>query len=316
MGAYFDDRNVIGLLAGQVEERFENSWAKDISLYNPNSESAAETYGMFGGFAKMREWVGARQANTIAKRQYTIRNKKYESTLVVPNDDLRRDKSTLLKAYLGDWVDGTIMGQWEDLVTDLINANGTSADTKAFFATDHAFAGETGQSNLISASDVTALNIAIATDPTPSEIAAAVIGVVGWLLTLKDDKGRYINGNARSFTVAVSTINLWNPLMQALNSNLLTGIVDNPLNGLKVGGFTFKPLLLPALTSATAKMRVFRNDAKLKPFLLQEETGITYKRLAEGSDFEFENDAIKIGVDTNRGAGYGIWQYGVDATMS
>lgn len=312
----FDDRNVIGLLAGQVEERFEGSWASEISLYNPNSASAEETYGLFGGFAKMREWVGARQANTINKRQYTVRNKKYESTLVVSNDDLTRDKSTLLAAYLGSWVDGTIMSQWEDLITDLINANGLCVDGQNFFDTDHQFGSETAQKNALTASEVTALNIGTATDPTPAEIAAAVLGLVGWLLTLKDDKDRYINGNARSFTVAVSTINLWSPLMQALNSNLLTGIVDNPLNGLKVGGFTFKPLLLPALTSATAKIRVFRNDAKLKPFLLQEEKGIQYKRLAAGSDFEFENDAMKIGVNTNRGAGYGIWQYAVEGTLS
>src|SRR5690349_4168492 len=112
----FDDRNVIGLLRAAVEERFEQSWAADIALYNPNSTSAEETYGFFGGFAKMREWLGQRQANGVAQRSYSIRNKKYENTLVVPNDDLERDKSGLLNAFVGDWVDGTIMYQWEDLV--------------------------------------------------------------------------------------------------------------------------------------------------------------------------------------------------------
>lgn len=314
--AAFDDRNIIGLLQSKVEERFELSWAKDISLYNPNSNSAEEDYGLFGGYAKMREWIGARQANTINKKQYTVRNRKYESTLVVTNDDRQRDKSGLLDPYLAEWVDGTIMNQWEDLVTDLVNANGTCVDGQAFFSATHAWGEETANKNLLTASEVTPLNIAVTTDPTPTEFAAAIMGVVGYMLMWRDDKDRYSNGAARDFTVAVSTINLWTPLVTALTSNLLTGIVDNPLNGMKVGGFKFKPLLLPALTSATAKFRVFRNDAPLKPFLLQEEAGVQYKSLGEGSDFEFDNDAIKIGVNTKRGAGYGLPQYAADATFS
>lgn len=316
--AGFDDRNIIGLIQSAVEERFNASFAMELSLYNPASTRAAEDYGLFGGFAKMREWIGARQANTVTKKQYTVRNKKYESTFAPTNDDIRRDSSGLLKAFIGEWVQGTIQYQWEDLLTDLINAGGTGtgADGKTFFATDHQWDAETAQKNELTATEVTALNVATTTDPTPVEIAAALMGMVGYMLTFTDDKGRFVNGSARNFHVAVSTINLWTPLMQALNSNLLTGIVDNPLNGLKIGGFQFKPLLIPGLTSATSKMRVFRNDGSLKPFLLQEEEGIQYKVLGAGSDFEFENDAIKIGVNTNRGAGYGIWQHAASGTFS
>ena len=314
--AGFDDRNIIGLIESHVEQRFNASFAMALSLYNPNSNSAAEIYGLFGGFAKMREWIGARQGQTISKKQYTIRNKKYESTLPVSNDDLRRDKSGLLNAYIGEWVQGTIQSQWEDLIIALINANGLCADGQNFFDTDHQWNDETAQKNVLTASEVAALNIGTTTAPTAIEWASALMGIVGYMLCIKDDKGRYVNGNARSFTVAVSTVDLWTGLVNALNANLLTGMVDNPLNGMKIGGFKFNPLLLPDLTSATSVVRVFRDDGQLKPFLLQEEEGIKYKVKGAGSDYEFDNDGIQIGVNTNRGAGYGIWQHASSSTFS
>jgi hypothetical protein len=314
----FDDRNIRGLIESAVEDRFEKSWAKEMSLFNGNSDSAVEKYGIFGGYSKMREWIGARQANEVAQKNFEIRNRKYESTCIVPNDMRNRDKSGLLEAHINNWVDGTISYQWEDLLTYLIDNAGTltAFDGKTYFATDHQFGSETAQKNTLTNSDVTALNALVPAAPTPAEIGQAIMGMIAWMLALTDDKGRYINANGRMFTVVVSTVNLFSPLTQALNSDILTGIVDNPLNGLIKGGFTIKPLYIPSLTSATEKIRIFRTDGSVKPFILQEERGIEYKELAAGSDFEFENDAIKMGVQTNRGAGYGDWKQAVEGTLS
>jgi len=314
----FDDRNVIGLIQSAVEERFAGSWAADLAFVNTASSSEIEKYGIFGGYAKMREWVGARQAQTIGQKNYEIRNRKFESSLVVPNDMRNRDKSGLLDTHINGWVDGTVNYHWEDLLVDLINAGGaqTCFDGQYFFDTDHQFGDETAQKNSVTASDVTALNVGTATAPTPSEIASAIMGLVGYMLTFTDDKGRYINGNGRMFTVQVSTVDLWTSLMTAINSNILTGIVDNPLNGLTLGGFKFKPLFSPELTSATAKIRVYRTDGARKAFILQEERGLQFKSKAEGSDFEYDNDAIEIGVQANRGAGYGDWKSAIEGTLS
>lgn len=314
----FDDRNIRGLIESAVEEHFEKSWAKELSLYNGNSDSAIEKYGIFGGYSKMREWIGARQANEVAQKNYEIRNRKWEGTLVVPNDMRNRDKSGLLEAHVNNWVDGTVANHWEDLAIDLINAGATQNcyDGTPFFGTAHQFGSETAQKNSLTNTEVTALNVGTPTDPTPAEMGLAIMGIIAWMLTIKDDKGRYINTNGRKFTVAVSTVNLLTPLAQALNSEILTGIVDNPLNGLMKSGFQIKPLFLPQLTDATAKLRVFRTDGTVKPLILQEERGLEYKELAAGSDFEFENDAVKLGVQTNRGAGFGDWKQAAEGTLS
>jgi phage major head subunit gpT-like protein len=314
----FDDRNIRGLIESAVEERFEKSWATELSLYNPDSDRAIEDYGIFGGYSKMREWIGARQANEVAQKNYEIRNRKFEGTCVIKNDLRNRDKSGLLKTYIDGWVEGTVAYHWEDLVTDLMNAAGTQTcfDGKTFFATDHKFDQETAQRNTLTASEIDALNVGTATAPTPAEIGQAIMSLTAWMLTFKDDKDRYVNANGRNYIVVVSTINLFSSLTQALNGEILTGIVDNPLNGMKMGGFKYKPLFIPSLTSATNKIRIYRTDGVVKPFILQEERGIEYKELAAGSDFEFDNDAIKMGVNTNRGAGLGDWKQAIEGTLS
>jgi hypothetical protein len=320
--AGFDDRNVIGLLQSAIEERFEGSWASRLSLYNPNSDRAIEEYGIFGGFQKMREWIGERQAATIAQRNYEIRNRKYENSLPVKNDMRNRDKSNLLEAHIGNFAEGTIAYQWEDLLISLINAAGsqTCFDGKAFFATDHVFESETAQSNTVNSSDVPALNVGTATAPTGIEMANVILGLVSHMLTFKDDKNRYVNGNARNFEVVVSTVPMFTAVTTSLDTQQLAagtgGNVDNPLRGMLAAGFKFTPKFIPDLTSATAKVRLFNTDGSLKPFVLQEERAMEIKVLGPGSDYDFFNDASLYGVQTNRGAGYGDWKKAIEGTLS
>jgi hypothetical protein len=152
------------------------------------------------------------------------------------------------------------MNHWEDLIIDLINSNGLCYDGQNFFDTDHLWGDSGTQKNEITATEVPALDVTTATAPTPSEMAAAILGCTGHMLTFKDDKGRYVNGKARMFTVAVSTVPLMSSAVQAITANLLTGVVDNPLTGMKQAGFSYTVKMIPALTSATTKMRLFRTD--------------------------------------------------------
>lgn len=314
--AGFDDRNVIPLFISRYEELFSGSWAMDLSLYMPNSKRGTETYGLLGGYPKMREWIGARNAQITAQRSYSIRNLPYESSLIVPERQLSRDQTGLLTRYIGGFAQNVVANQWEDLITQLINTNGNAYDGNAFFGTTHQFGSETAQKNQVTNSDVAALDVAVATAPTPTEMAASVMGLVAYMMQYTDNQGRFMNQNAREFTVAVSTGPLFTALTQALSNNLLQGLLDNPLKGFTIAGFKFKPLYLPALTGATAKVRIFRTDGELKPFILQQEQDIEYNLLGRGSDFYFENKAIKLGVDASRGAGYGLFEYAIEGTLS
>jgi len=62
------------------------------------------------------------------------------------------------------------------------------------------------------------------------------------------------------------------------------------------------------LSAWSDKFTVFRTDSFIKSFIRQEETGAIMKAKAEGSEYEFDNDAHQYGVDSWRNVGYGYWQ--------
>jgi phage major head subunit gpT-like protein len=54
----------------------------------------------------------------------------------------------------------------------------------------------------------------------------------------------------------------------------------------------------------------------MKSFIRQEEMGISMKLKASGSDFEFDNDAWQVGIDSWRTVAYGYWQNACFVTMT
>lgn len=310
----FDDRNVIGLFTAGYEAAFAASWAKAVSLFNGNSDRAAEEYGILGGNPAMREWIGGRLAQVHNKKTYEIRNKRYEATLVIPELELSRDKSGLLQARMDTFSADAGAGHWEDLLVTLINANGTCYDGQAFYSATHSWGDSGTQKNLVTATEIPSANVGTPTAPTATEMANILLEAVGYMMTLKNDKGRPINGTSKSWIVQVATAQLYSAVMQAIKLNKLAAGADNPLGGL---GMTFEALLTPTLTSATSKIRLHRADPKgIKPFILQEEKALQLEVLGVGSDFFFDNKAIKMGVDSSRGAGYGEPLYSLDVTLS
>lgn len=314
----FDDRNIIGLFSALYEERVDESWAGQVSLYNGNSDSAEEEYGIFGGFPQMREWIGPRHLQVVAKKTYAIRNRPYESSLPFKEVDLDREKTKLLEAYIGDYAEQGPAGHWEDLIIELVNTNGLCYDGKNFFATDHKFKDETAQTNDLTASECPALNTSSATAPTPEEAARALLQVVGYMQGFTNDKSRAMNGNAKDFLVQVKTVELHSALLEAVSSNMLSGMVSNPVNGLRLDNVKFDVKRVPTFThaSAASQMHVYRKDGRLKPFLRQDEKQMMIDMLDRTSDHYKLNKELVLLLDCRRGAGYGLWQHAARATFS
>lgn len=315
----FDDRNIIGAFDVASYDAFNRSWARAVSFYNGNSDRAAEDYGILGANSEMREWIGARQAQILRKKTYSITNSKYESTLVIPKEEVERDKSGLLQARMDTFANDVVAGHWETLVTSLINsgASDTGYDGVAFFSASHVWGDSGTQSNLLTSTDVSALNVSTVASPTPVEMSRILLGVIGHMLSYKNDKGRYVNGSARSFQVQCPTVNYLAAATQAIASDMLSdsGPVDNPLKGLRQQGFTIEAVPNFDITDTDA-IHVFRTDGPLGPFILQDEQAPEVSVLGPGSDFYFDNDAYKMGVNARRGAGYGFWEHAVNATLS
>jgi phage major head subunit gpT-like protein len=313
----FDDRNVLGMFQTAYTELLDQSWVGQLSLYNGASDRGVETYGILGANSAMREWVGPRQANVLDKKQYEIRNKQYEATMVVPQLELNRDKLGMLQARINTFAEDAGAGHWGTLLEGLINnADGICYDGQKFFDTDHVWGDSGTQTNALTATEVPSSNVGTTTAPTPTEAANIILEMTAWMLTYKNNKGRPVNANARQFIVMVSTAQMFAGVVQAIANQYLAGTVTNPLTGMKQGGFMYTPVLNPNLTNATEKIRLFRMDGPVKPFIRQDEQGIEYQMLGRGSDFYFDNKAIKLGIDASRGAGYGAWEYAAEVTLT
>jgi phage major head subunit gpT-like protein len=310
-------RAIIGRFYQTLEAGFAGSWASRVGmLVQSNQES--EEYKWLGMSPALREWIDGRQAKGLRAIGYTIKNKTFEATLAIALDDLRRDKTGQILIRVDEMADRANQ-HWEKLVSDLISGGAatTCYDGQYFFDTDHSEGDSGTQKNSLTASEVAALNVGTATAPTAAEMAEALLGVIGYLYGFKDDQGEPINGEARSF-LAMVPVPFWGPAVTAVSANLLNkaaGSLDNPLQGVIRQGINIDVVANPRL-AWTTQFAVFRTDGRAKPFILQEEEGVTVSALAEGSEEEFKNDRHLYGVKAIRNAGYGLWQHAALATLS
>ncbi len=314
---------IIGSFYEQLADEWNLSWASKIGWLNSGSTQETETYKWLGNVPKYREWLNGRAAGHPKVETYSIRNKLWEQTLEFGIDDLRRDKTGQIMIRIGELAQAGA-AFWEDLLTSLINNGNTSGftayDGELFFDSDHPVKESTPSSttakNLISATEVPAADVVTATAPTVVEAANITLGMVGHFMTLTNDQGHLLNSSARNFTIMVGTPALWGPFQTAVSQAFLTSGQSNPVSGLTSKGYNIDVILNPNLTSATDKVYIFRTDAKLKPFILQEETAPKVTVIGAGSEEEFKNRRHLFGTERIANAGYGLWQYGLKLTLS
>ena len=311
--AVLGSRAIIGELYQRLETS-PDSWISKLGmLFNSNQES--ETYNWLGMSPVMREWVGGRQAKGLRHEGITIKNKTFEATLEISIDDLRRDKTGQIMVRIDDLARRT-NSHWLSLLTTLITS-GTSTDCydgQYFFDSDHVSGSSGTLTNLLTATQVTSLNISDADAPTADEMASAILDVIAYMFSYKDDQGEPINENARNFAVMVP-VNMWAATLQACTKNNLnvgTGVRDNPLMS---PAFNVEPVVNPRLSTDTV-FYVFNTDSATKPFILQEEDGVKVDAIAEGSEEEFKNRRHLYGVSAIRNVGYGFWQHAAHCTTS
>ena len=115
------------------------------------SVSRDETYGWLGQFPSMRKWVGQRHVKNIIANGFTIKNRKFESTLEIARDDIADDRLGIFKPMFSE------MGQAarrhpEELIFGVLASGFTTNcyDGQFFFDVDHPVTDADGNSNLVS----------------------------------------------------------------------------------------------------------------------------------------------------------------------
>lgn len=308
-------RAIIGMYYARLEANPGLAWVDGVSnLFG--SDQAAETYGFLGFSPTFREWIGGRQAKGLRENSFMIRNKHFEATLEIQKKDARRDKTGQLQVRVNEFADRG-KTHWASLLsTLLVNAESSLCyDGKYFFDTTHQEGNSGVQSNKIQVdiSSVPALVHGSQSAPSVEEMQQAITAGIAQLLGVKDDQGEPMNEEASTFLVVVP-VNLWQVAANAVSA-IATMQLQQNFNPNLLSGINVQVRMNTRINSWTTKFAIFRTDSQIKAFIRQSEQDDELKAKAEGSEFEFDNDAWQFGIDAWRNVGYGYWQRAVQVEM-
>ncbi|WP_306600754.1 Mu-like prophage major head subunit gpT family protein [Geothrix sp. 21YS21S-2] len=316
MGAeLLSSRAICGFYYARLDQSVGTGWIDAATNYF-TSDQDAETYAWLGMSPQLRLWVGGRQAKGFLENKLTITNLHFESTIEILKKDARRDKTGQIKVRINDLADRT-NAHWASLASQLI-LNGASTvcyDTQYYFSTSHSEGNSGTQSNKLSVtlSGLPCQVHGTAAAPSAEEMQQCILKAIAQIISFKDDQGEPMNENAAEFLVMVPT-SLYLVAQAAVNNNVLTSNAINLIPNLQ--GMTIRVAMNARLNSWTSTFVVFRTDGSVKAIIRQEEAPIALKAKAEGSEFEFDNDAWQFGVDTWRNVGYGYWQMACQVVMA
>lgn len=308
-------RAIRGMYFASMEANPGMAWIDKVAnLFS--SDQASETYNFLGQNPAMREWIGGRQAKGFSGQGVTVINKHYEATIEIQKKDWRRDKTPQLQTRMSEFA---LRGQthWASLLSALLIAAPSTAcyDNQFFFDTDHS-EGDSGTQNNDITVDISALPCAAhgsVTAPSKEEMQQSILAGIMAIIGFKDDRGEPMNEDARSFLVTVP-MPLYGVALAAV-STLLNVALDQNINPNGLGDFNVEVVPIVRLTW-TDSFAVFRTDSPIKAFICQTEQEVELKAKAEGSEYEFDNDAWQFGIDAWRGVGYGYWQRACYVTMT
>jgi phage major head subunit gpT-like protein len=313
MAAALTSSRIIGWFFQGLETATIDSVLNLISWLNSGSDQETEEYKGLGMSPAMREMIGGIQPRGLRTVGYSLKNKRFEASIEVLVDELRRDKTGQVQNRIQQLAQRAVE-HWSSLLSTLISAGeaGTCYDGSYFFAADHSEGSSGTQVNLLTSSQVGRLAVATPAAPTVAEMVQAIMGVVAYMTAYKDDQGEPINAGARQWLVLCPPGNIWAATAQAVSSAVV-GSSTNPLVGNR--RFTVDADCDPRLTWTT-NFCVFRADGIGKAFIRQEEVPGQLHPIAEGSEEETRNARHIYSYQAVRNAGYGEWQRAAKCTLS
>lgn len=282
------------------------------SPYYPNiatvvqSESAEEKYGWLGDMPGVREWLGDRIFKQIRAADYELKNKHWESSLLVSKTDVA-DARLLKYGMMIDALAAEASYHPDELMFSAMVAGETTGlcfDGQLFYDTDHVWADSGTQSN-----DLT-YAAATGTTPTSAEFRAAYNAAYAAMIGFKNDQGkpffRPTQGMEIPNTIVHVPTALYPIALEALTARFDTN--GNPV--IIMGNPTV--VAIGYLTDAT-KFYVHNPMGPMKPFVFQEREPLS--RQVKGAD-DLETKDLKLMTEARYNAGYLAWWNSVLTTFT
>jgi hypothetical protein len=307
--AGLSSRAIIGRFYHELEQRDPASWIEPIArLFISDQES--EDYVFTDQAPSLREWICGRAAKSLYTSSITIRNRHWESTLEIPVDWIRRDKTDQIQVRIRELA-RRAESHFGSLLSELILSGETALcfDQKPYYATDHPLSFSNGY---VSGSQSNKKDFDVLTPTTPDadDFGDAVMHGISTLLNMKDetDDSEPYQPEAKKFLVMVPPSFL-KTSSTALGADLIDGSSSGVRSCANQLGFDIALAINPRLRSWTTKFIVCRADSgAMTSFIRQQETGIKVDALADGSEHEFRDDTHLYGVSCHHAVGFGDYR--------
>lgn len=244
------------------------------------SNNATENYAWLGDFPSMREWVDERTLSDLSAYDYSIKKKDWEATIEVDRDDIIFDRINMVKPRIVDMAN-SVPYHYDEMLIELLAANGTCFDGKAFFAEDHVYG------------DVTYSNKGDKFLTQQSFFDARTS-----MMTIKSDKGK-------NMFIKPSLLIVPPEMELTARKILIADQIDGSSNLSK--GMT-DLIVSPFLTDPTGWYLLDTTRA-IRPLILQITKEPEFVAMDKPDDERaFMAKKFRYGVDTMDNAGYGLWQ--------
>ncbi len=284
-----------------------------------SSSSASEDYAWLGTPGGLAEVKGEKHTEELPEYHLTIRNKEFDGGIEFRRPDIERDKTGQISLTRTREFAGRVANHDVELISNLILAGdgttmGKAFDGANFFSASHSSHKSGTQKNLLTKTTVAALQVVTAATPTSTEAMKAILGMIAHMLSYKDDQGKLMNSNARQFLVMTSPV-LWQFLVPATVNATVNQGDTNTIVSLKADGFDIS-VVANGLLDYTTEFDVYRTDAPLKPYAIQEEVPLEFDVLDESSEHYKLNKSILGTAYTRKNVGFARWEYAAHATLS
>jgi phage major head subunit gpT-like protein len=294
-----------------------------LAMLLPSNVAAGQSdqHAWLGSSPSMREWIGKRLVQSPDAFDFSIKNKKFEVSGVMPLDLLNNDKTGEAQLWLDDLVQALPLW-YEEQIAGLINGAEAALcfDGQYFFDDDHRY----GRQSATWSNDIT-FNASSHTAITVAEAAAAINAAIEAMRAFPDDQGRFIANRgmtAVDIIVKAGTANAA-AIRQAITAERLdTGstFIDNPLRGQDISiGLISDGLITLGETKMVVARSRRKGDARARPFALQE--NMAERRLDvlgenNATQFVVENDGYGVFLKLVGNAGYGLPSHAILTTFN
>ena len=277
---------------------YSTAFNKSFDAVKPNYQNVAtvvpsstgeQDYKWLGQIPDMREWIGEREIQSLAAYDYSIKNKKFETTIGVPRDAIEDDKYGVYAPLFSN------MGESAALHPDKLvfgaMMNGFTAlcyDGKPFFAEDH------------QVGDVTYSNKGNERLSRESYKKARKA-----IMSIRGDQGKSLKLVPDLLVVSPALEEEARLILEADQINGTTNVLKG----------TAKLLVEPMLAEHETYWFLLCTRRFLKPFIYQLREKIKFTSLTKDTDENvFMRDEYLYGATGRSNAGYAFWQMAYGST--